>query len=206
MYVHLPGAWNRDLTLCAICRKLSSPAFFHSHSASSAEMRSRASTFSRIPFSVERSKLTPSVYAALAAIAPLRSSRLQLSRAAASAPWYISPMILDVAINQISADTAIVTLSGALTLGTSLMTADNKLQGLIKAGVTKIALDMSAVPYIDSAGLGAIVHAYGLAMEMQGSIRLCGISPKVESLLKMTRMDTFLPIDADAAASLAAFA
>jgi anti-anti-sigma factor len=121
-------------------------------------------------------------------------------------PWYISPMILDVAINQISPDTAVVTLSGALTLGTSLMTADNKLQGLIKAGTIKIALDMSGVPYIDSAGLGAIVHAYGLAMEMQGTMRLCGISPKVESLLKMTRMDTFLPIDPDVATSLAALA
>jgi anti-sigma B factor antagonist len=121
-------------------------------------------------------------------------------------PWYISPMILDVAINQIAPDTAVVTLTGALTLGTSLMTADNKLQGLIKAGTIKIALDMSGVPYIDSAGLGAIVHAYGLAMEMQGSIRLCGISSKVASLLKMTRMDTFLPIDPDIETSLAALA
>jgi anti-anti-sigma factor len=115
-------------------------------------------------------------------------------------------MILDVSVNQIAPDTAVVTLSGALTLGTSLMTADNKLQGLIKAGTIKIALDMSSVPYIDSAGLGAIVHAYGLAMEMQGSMRLCSISSKVESLLRMTRMDTFLPIDPDVATSLAALA
>ena len=115
-------------------------------------------------------------------------------------------MILDVAINQIAPDTAVVTLTGALTLGTSLMTADTKLQTLIKAGTKKIALDMSGVPYIDSAGLGAIVHAYGLAMEMQGSIRLCGISGKVASLLKMTRMDTFLPIDPDVTTSLAALA
>jgi anti-sigma B factor antagonist len=115
-------------------------------------------------------------------------------------------MILDVAINQIAPDTAVVTLTGPLTLGSSLMTADNNLQGLIKAGTTKIALDMSGVPYIDSAGLGAIVHAYGLAMEHQGSIRLCGISGKVASLLKMTRMDTFLPIDPDTLTSLAALA
>jgi anti-sigma B factor antagonist len=115
-------------------------------------------------------------------------------------------MILDVAIKQIGPDTAVVTLTGPLTLGTSLMTADTKLQGLIKTGITKVALDLSGVPYIDSAGLGAVVHAYGLAMEMQGSMRLCGVSDKVASLLKMTRMDTFLKIDPDVEASLAALA
>jgi len=115
-------------------------------------------------------------------------------------------MILDVAINQIAPDTAVVTLTGALTLGTSLMTADTKLQTLIKTGVTKVALDLSGVPYMDSAGLGAIVHAYGLAMEMQGTMRLCNISDKVASLLKMTRMDSFLPIDPDVTTSLAALA
>jgi anti-anti-sigma regulatory factor len=43
-------------------------------------------------------------------------------------------------------------------------------------------------------------------MEMQGSMRLCGVSDKVASLLKMTRMDTFLKIDPDVEASLAALA
>ncbi len=121
-------------------------------------------------------------------------------------PWYISPMILDVSTKHITPDTAIVAMSGALTLGTSLHAADTNLQNLIKAGTIKIVLDLSGVPYIDSAGLGAIVHAYGLAMEFHGKMRLCGINDKVASLLKMTRMDTFLAVDPDSATSLAALA
>jgi anti-sigma B factor antagonist len=113
-------------------------------------------------------------------------------------------MILQVIVDQVAPDTAIVSLTGPLTLGTSLMTADNKLQGLIKTGTVKIVLDLTGVPYIDSAGLGAIVHAYGLAMELEGSMRLCGINDKVASLLKMTRMDSFLSSDPDVATSLAA--
>lgn len=120
--------------------------------------------------------------------------------------WYISPMILDVSIKHTSPGTAVVALTGALTLGTSLLAADTNLQNLIKAGTVKIALDLSGVPYIDSAGLGAIVHAYGLAMEMKGAMRLCGVNEKLASMLKMTRMDGFLAVDADAAASLAALA
>jgi anti-sigma B factor antagonist len=115
-------------------------------------------------------------------------------------------MILDVSINHTSSGTAVVALTGALTLGTSLLAADTNLQNLIKGGTVRIVLDLSGVPYIDSAGLGAIVHAYGLAMEMHGAMRLCGINEKVASLLKMTRMDGFLAVDADAATSLAALA
>jgi anti-sigma B factor antagonist len=115
-------------------------------------------------------------------------------------------MILDVSINHIAPGTAIVAMSGALTLGTSLLAADTNLQNLIKGGTTKLVLDLSGVPYIDSAGLGAIVHAYGLAMEHHGAMRLCGINDKVASLLKMTRMDGFLSVDPDSATSLAALA
>jgi len=115
-------------------------------------------------------------------------------------------MVLDVNINHTAPGTAVVAMSGALTLGTSLLAADTNLQNLIKAGTVRIVLDLSGVPYIDSAGLGAIVHAYGFAMEHHGKMRLCGINEKVASLLKMTRMDTFLPVDADSATSLAALA
>jgi anti-sigma B factor antagonist len=115
-------------------------------------------------------------------------------------------MILDVSIDHTSPGTAVVAMKGPLTLGTSLLAADTNLQNLIKAGTTRIVLDLSGVPYIDSAGLGAIVHAYGLAMENHGSIRLCGINEKVASLLKMTRMDGFLAVDSDSATSLAALA
>ena len=113
-------------------------------------------------------------------------------------------MILDVSTKHITPDTAIVAMSGDLTLGTSLQAADTNLQNLIKAGTIKIVLDLSGVPYIDSAGLGAIVHAYGLAMEYHGTMRLCGINEKVASVLKMTRMDTFLAVDPDSATALAA--
>lgn len=195
IYVQLPAAWNRPRTTCA--NSLSSPslAFFQSQSTSSAETRSPAVTLLRIPASSEISVLILPVYSATTPRNPLTVT-----------PWYISPMILDVSTKHITPDTAIVAMSGALTLGTSLHAADTNLQNLIKAGTIKIVLDLSGVPYIDSAGLGAIVHAYGLAMEFHGKMRLCGINDKVASLLKMTRMDTFLAVDPDSATSLAALA
>lgn len=113
-------------------------------------------------------------------------------------------MSLDVSIKRIGTDTAVVTLTGALSLGTQLKIADNQIQDLITAGVTRLVLDLTAVPYSDSAGLGTLVHLYGLLQKRAGAIRLCGVSERVAGMLRMTRTDALLPSDPDAKASLAA--
>jgi anti-sigma B factor antagonist len=113
-------------------------------------------------------------------------------------------MPLDVATRQVAPDTAVVTLVGSLTLGTSLKIADTQIQSLISSGVSHIVLDLTGVNYVDSAGLGALVHTYGLTQQSNGSLRLCGVQKNLAAMLKMTRADAFLPIDPTAEASLAA--
>lgn len=113
-------------------------------------------------------------------------------------------MSLQLNVEEIDAHTAVITLDGALTFGLSLNLADSKIRGLVERGVTLLVLDMTGVPYCDSAGLGAIVHTYGLAKQKGGKIRLCGLSERVAAMLEMTTTDSFLPIDTDRAASLAA--
>jgi anti-sigma B factor antagonist len=115
-------------------------------------------------------------------------------------------MILQVEFQEIQPGTAVVSFTGALTLGSSLHTADQKLQQALDGGFPKLVLNMAGVPYIDSAGLGALIHASGLAKERGGELRLCCVSERVASLLKMTRTDALLPMDADTDASLAALA
>ena len=113
-------------------------------------------------------------------------------------------MTLQTSVRQIQADTAVVTWAGSLTLGMGLKVADAQIQSLIERGVCRMVLDLTAVPYIDSSGLGALVHTYGLMQQRKRSLRLCGVTERVAALLKMTTTDSFLPVDADAAASLAA--
>lgn len=115
-------------------------------------------------------------------------------------------MILQVDLQEIKPGTAVVSFTGALTLGTSLHTADLKLQQALEGGFPKLVLNMAGVPYIDSAGLGALIHNSGMAREHGGELRLCNVAERVASLIKMTRTDALLPMDADVDASLAAFA
>ena len=113
-------------------------------------------------------------------------------------------MPLEISIRTIAPDKAVVTLSGSLTLGTILRTADARIQSTIDDGTIRLVLDMSGVAYIDSAGLGMLVHAYGLTNSKGGALRLAGVSERVTALLALTHMDALLATDADVDASLAA--
>jgi anti-sigma B factor antagonist len=117
---------------------------------------------------------------------------------------YNFPMPLSSSIEHLPEGIAVVRLSGGLTLGTSLKVADTQIQTAIASGVTRMVIDLSGVEYVDSAGLGMLMYAYGLLNEKQGTLRVCGVADRVMSLLKMTKTDSFLPIDTTCEESVAA--
>lgn len=104
-------------------------------------------------------------------------------------------MPLTTNIERLPGDTAVVTFLGSLTLGTSLKFADSQLQSAISDGVTRMVFDLTNVDYIDSAGLGLMVFVYGALNEKNGTLRLCGPSPRILSLLKLTKTDSLLAVD-----------
>src|SRR5215469_16469484 len=113
-------------------------------------------------------------------------------------------MILQLEIQKPAPGVAVVRFIGPLTLGTSLHAADAQLQKTIAEGSAKVVLDMAEVPYMDSAGLGVLVQASGLANEQGGALRLCGVTERIGALIRLTRTDGLLPMDADVDASLKA--
>ena len=54
-------------------------------------------------------------------------------------------------------------------------------------------LDLTEVPYIDSAGLGMIVSHYVRCQSRGVRLVLAGANPRVVQLLEMTKVDGFLP-------------
>lgn len=113
-------------------------------------------------------------------------------------------MPLEVSVQRVPPDIAVLTLSGPLTLGTNLKTLDGTIQTLLGSGARRLVFDLSAAPYADSAGLGTLIHTSGLVAERGGTMRLAGVSDRILSMLRMTRTEGLLPMDADPAASLAA--
>ncbi len=61
----------------------------------------------------------------------------------------------------------------------------------IDQGRNHIVLDMACVNFIDSSGLGAVVSILK-HVGREGRLHLCGVTPGVMAVLKLTRMDRIL--------------
>lgn len=70
-------------------------------------------------------------------------------------------------------------------------------------GPDRVVLDLSAVEFIDSSGLGAIVAAMK-AMEAHRRLDLAGLTPVVDKVFRLTRMDSVFRLYASTDDALAA--
>ena len=61
----------------------------------------------------------------------------------------------------------------------------------IDQGQRNIVLDLSQVGFMDSSGLGAVVYVLK-HLGHKGRLHICGVTPGVMAVLKLTRMDRVL--------------
>lgn len=62
------------------------------------------------------------------------------------------------------------------------------LQRLLENGTHALVVDLSAVRFIDSSGLGALLSGYKNAALHHGSLVLSGLQPRVQSMFELTRL------------------
>ena len=89
----------------------------------------------------------------------------------------------------------ILDLKGKMTLGEGDELLKDKINSLIQQDRKKLILNLEAVPYIDSAGLGEIVRTYTTVSRQGGSLKLLNLTKRIEDLLSITKLltvfDTF---------------
>lgn len=66
-------------------------------------------------------------------------------------------------------------------------------QGLAE-GVRKFLFDFSEVEFIDSLGVGQVVFSYRLITEAGGRLIVCGLHPRVQTVLRMANLHLVLDI------------
>jgi anti-sigma B factor antagonist len=103
---------------------------------------------------------------------------------------------------RISGDVVIVTVIGDITLGSGGETMlKDKVRSLLEQGHKKLVLDLGRVSYVDSAGLGELVHAHATAKNKGGSVRLLNVTKRLKDLLTITKLVTvFDSYDTEASA------
>jgi anti-sigma B factor antagonist len=62
-------------------------------------------------------------------------------------------------------------------------------QTLVRSDTSRnLVLDMSAVPYMDSAGVGALMGAYLTHQKNGRTLALVGVTPRVQALMEVTHV------------------
>lgn len=88
-----------------------------------------------------------------------------------------------------------VTLTGKVYAHDAGIIRDELLKQIEK-GIVEITMDLAGVSYIDSTGLGVLVTVHKRTQEQSGQLILTGITGMVAELLKRTRLDRVLTIQA----------
>jgi anti-sigma B factor antagonist len=107
-------------------------------------------------------------------------------------------VITETKIRKIEPDITMVEICGRLNLGNSLVSIESSLKRLIEQGARKLVVDLGAVKYIDSSGIGMLVSCYGAMNQAGGRIRIAGTQGSVAKAFHLVHLDRIIPFDADA--------
>ena len=98
----------------------------------------------------------------------------------------------------------LVALSGRLTSFES-GTFRDEIQRLLSQGHMNILLNLTGLEYLDSSGIGELVRNYLSVVKKGGAMKVVGLAPKVEEILKVTQLYQVFPEFPDEASALQSF-
>lgn len=95
-------------------------------------------------------------------------------------------------------DVTVITCSGRLVAGDESTSLQAALDELIPFS-PHILLHLGAVDFIDSAGLGLLARYLTRVQNARGTLKVCAVSPKIDDVLRVTRLKpVFQPYDTEA--------
>ncbi len=98
----------------------------------------------------------------------------------------------------------LVTLQGEINFDRTPVLRTELVGLLERQGVRKLILDLSAVDYMDSSGLAALVEVMQIQRRRREPLVLCGMQEKVRGIFEIARLDTVFTIVDDRQAAIKA--
>jgi len=103
-------------------------------------------------------------------------------------------------------DVVIIQVSGEITYGKGNdVKLRSTIDGLLGEGHRKLLLDLGAVTYVDSAGLGQLAQMHAIATQKQSMLKLLRVSKRLRDLLAATRLLALFELFETEDAALASF-
>jgi anti-anti-sigma factor len=100
-------------------------------------------------------------------------------------------------------DVVIVRLAGRLDSGAA-RSAEDGFNAVLTSDGPQLAVDMTKLDYISSAGLRVLLVVAKKVQQAKGKVALFGLSPNVREVFSVSGFDTIFSIQPDSAAALAA--
>jgi anti-sigma B factor antagonist len=101
-------------------------------------------------------------------------------------------------------DATVVDVVGRLALADGTAALRDVMRSLAEQGKKHIVLNLAAVNFVDSSGLGELVRTHA-SVRSHGQLKLVNPSKHVHDLLKMTKLDRVLDVEQDEASALNSF-
>ena len=81
----------------------------------------------------------------------------------------------------------------------------SSITSLISAGERRLLIDLSTVPYVDSATIGCLMDLSREAAAAGGALKLAGVQKRVETMLTMTGAHDVLEVHPDEPSAIKSF-
>ncbi len=108
---------------------------------------------------------------------------------------------LTIHTERVDEQRACVYVAGRLDASNAQMLKETLTQ-LIDGGTTRVVVDLAQVPFIDSAGLAALVSALKLARRAEGNVLLSRVQPQARTVFSLTMLDQIFSIHSDVEVAL----
>ena len=103
-----------------------------------------------------------------------------------------------------SGGVAVVVCRGRIVFGPETTELSKTVRTLLQES-PRVVLDLGAVQTIDSGGLGTLIGLVASARRSGGDLKLCHASPKVDEVLRITKLCELVEVFPDEQAALRAF-
>jgi anti-sigma B factor antagonist len=108
--------------------------------------------------------------------------------------WYPEHFMRLTLQSQLMGDVVVIRCEGRIVAGAEVealqneFNAQTKISGSSVLLVKKVVLQLAGTDFIDSSGLGALVHMSGVLKAAAGELKLCELSPFVLRVLQVTNL------------------
>ena len=109
-------------------------------------------------------------------------------------------------ISRLENDVRVVKITGRLDPGDGQDPLNDHIKKYTEAGETNFLLDLRAVTYISSMGVGSLMKFYRDVLEKEGAVKLLSPSQSVRNILAISRLDSVFQIYGDEREALESFA